>query len=828
MWLFSALSWALFLGLSVWADSDSNNGKGQNPEFYNSARHAAADPYVLYDWESGQYYAYSTEGADDGYHFAIYVSPDLSTWRKHPGGVLKACYDDQMKQIDGGQACWARDWQWAPETYYNAKTGWYFFFFAGRLREDMAKDHFRYSKFEEPSKLGVAVSRSPTGPFKEIQSEPIGYYPFDPDYHDVNLIMDDKQMLPPKTQEEGKQAPKGTYIPTIDPNIFFDKDGRIYLYTSRNAYRNWNWDEKLGKYIEESNIIVVEMDRAWWDDPFARTMPDIASSEVDVHARDAPDLPSNITSYNGTGEIGNPPRKDGWKTVISYGADPQQWENFHVDDYEKNNGTKKDRRWSEGSTVIRRTGKDGKPTYLLTYSANNYEASNYGVGFATAETPLGPFRKSAKNPVLSQAPDAEIPIYSTGHGSIVASPPKNTRSRVGAQEVTQTTPEGAELFYVHHARNDTTRDRSIYTTRMSLDDSSIYFGSDNAITMNLTSLDQPLPVNTYPIQLEIGCPRGRNFDSQFEVRVISKTGAPFDLTEGSNRVVAQPETIEASSIEPVRGRDGTFVLKFDKGSVQELAYQRSSVKGNWTLVDSQKLANWESNTICLGDHGRMCFWSSIKSIDKTYAQFLKKYKPNGSWTADEFSAGFARFLPMAQNLKDESLPLAFNLILDIGEHSYGDVDYGAKTCGYGDTDEPFQAMDNALLEIIESRLKDCTGNDCNDVAFILSPTTDDMGTSQDELREALKPKGIRNKSQFLMNDRARRGDQQLLMTRRRTRRMDTVDWAGNALNDLSETRRRIDSWGLGEHYFAKSIAKLSAIKGIDVPRYNDYHQPLGI
>lgn len=142
---------------------------------------------------------------------------------------------------------------------------------------------------------------------------------------------------------------------------------------------------------------------------------------------------------------------------------------------------------------------------------------------------------------------------------------------------------------------------------------------------------------------------------------------------------------------------------------------------------------------------------------------------------------------MAQTLKHESLLLAFNLILDIGEHSYGDVDYGAKTCGYGDTDEPFQAMDTALLEIIESRLGDCTDNECNDVAFVLSPTTDDMGTSQDELREALKPKGIRNKSQFLINDRARRGDQQLLMTRRSTRRMDKVDWAGNALNDRAST-----------------------------------------
>ncbi|KZL78946.1 glycoside hydrolase family 43 [Colletotrichum incanum] len=567
------------------ADSDNNrNNNGRSPQFHNAARHAAADPYVFYDSESGQYYAYSTEGADEGYHFAVYISPDLSTWHKHPGGVLKACYDDQMKRVDGGQACWARDWYWAPETYYNEKTGWYFFVFAGRLREDLAKDHFQYSNFEEPSKLGIAVSRSPTGPFKEIKSEPIGYYPFDPDYHDVNLIMDDKQMLPPDTLAKGKTAPKGTYIPTIDPNIFFDKDGRIYLYASRNAYRNWNWDDGLGKYIEESNIIVVEMDRRWWDDPFARTMPEIASSQINFHAGKASALPKNITAYNGTGEIGNPPRKDGWKTVISYGADPQDWENFHVEDYVKFNGTKKNRRWSEGSTIMTRKGTNGKPVYLLTYSANNYEASNYGVGYATSESPLGPFRKSSKNPVLSQAPDGEIPIYSTGHGSIVASPPRNTRAIFGAQDVTWRDLEGAELFYVHHARNDTTQDRSIYTTRMTLNKSALYFGSDGAISMSLTPLDQPLPRNTDPIQIEVGCSSSRNIGTQFVVRVSSKAGAPFDLTEGSNRVVGLPDSVEATSIEFGKRQEDGYVLKFNDNSITGLAYQRLGVRGKWATI----------------------------------------------------------------------------------------------------------------------------------------------------------------------------------------------------------------------------------------------------
>lgn len=561
------------------------SGATKPPQFYNSARHAGADPYVLWDSASSQYYVYSTEGADEGYHFAIYKSPDLSTWERQPGGVLKACYDADMNPVEGGQACWARDWHWAPETYYNEKTGWYFFFFAGRLTEDLTKDYFRFSEFEEPSKIGVAVSRSPEGPFHEIEENPIDYHPFDPDYHDVNLIMDDQQMLPPQTLAEGQTAPKGIYIPTIDINIFFDADDRVYFYVSRNAYRNWNWDEELGKYIEESNIIVAEMERAWWDDPTASTMPEILESQKDIHAGEAP-LPCNITAYNGTGEIGHPPRKDGWKTVISYGTDPQLWENFHVDDYEKFNGTKKDRRWSEGSTLLSRPGSDGKPVYILAFSANNFEASNYGVGIATAESPLGPFVKSANNPVLSQDPDAEIPMYSSGHGSIVASPPRKKGANIGAQEVTLRTPKGAELFYVHHGRNDTTSGRSIYTTRMTIDEDAVFFGSDDVISMSYTSLDQPLPKWTYPIDMDAKC---RKAEWNFEVRVETRPGGSFDLREGSNRVVALPGNREAKSVEEAT-HQGSYLLEFGDGDVSQLQYQRLSVDGSWDVAATKRVS----------------------------------------------------------------------------------------------------------------------------------------------------------------------------------------------------------------------------------------------
>ncbi|KAG9253137.1 glycosyl hydrolase [Emericellopsis atlantica] len=556
-------------------------GKVKTPQFFNAARHPGADPHVIWDAASHQYYVYSTEGADPGYNFAIYSSPDLATWHRHEGGVLRACYDDDMNRLPGGQACWARDWYWAPETYHNEETGWYFFFFAGRMTEDLTADNFRYSEFEEPSKIGVAVSKSPTGPFEEIEDKPIDYWPFDPNYHDVNLIMDKDQMLPPQSREEGQTAPMGTFIPTIDVNIFFDEDERVYLYASRNAYRNWNWDDELGKYIEESNIIVVEMDRAWWDDPTASTMPEIIASQKDIHAHDAPSLPCNITSYNGTGELGAPPRKDGWQTVISYGADPQAWENYHVNDYEVFNGTKKDRRWSEGSTLLKRPGQHGQSTYIILYSANNYEASNYSVGYATAESPLGPFVKSTSNPILSQDPDAAIPIYSTGHGSVVASPPKGKGVHVGAQDVTRQTPKGAELFYVHHGRNDTTVARSLYTTRMTLDEENVRFGSNDLITTHLTSQDQDLPKGTYPLHMEASCSQ----KGQVTVQVESKPGAAFDLTEGSNRVVGLPGDVEATT---VTGESGSFELDFGQAGVKDVAYQRLSVDGSWNTVITRK------------------------------------------------------------------------------------------------------------------------------------------------------------------------------------------------------------------------------------------------
>lgn len=176
----------------------------------------------------------------------------------------------------------------------------------------------RYPDFEEASKIGVAVSRSPAGPFLEIADRPIDYYPFDPDYHDINLLMSPPYLVPPSSPSVGNTASLGTYIPSIDPNVFWDDDGSIWLFFSRNAYRNWVWSDEFDRYIEESNIYAVRLDDAWWNDPEAQTLPAVHESYRDVYqGQPAGWVDSVNDTYPG------PTRKDGFIPIISYKLQPQ-------------------------------------------------------------------------------------------------------------------------------------------------------------------------------------------------------------------------------------------------------------------------------------------------------------------------------------------------------------------------------------------------------------------------------------------------------------------------------------------------------------------------
>lgn len=80
-------------------------------------------------------------------------------------------------------------------------------------------------------------------------------------------------------------------------------------------------------------------------------------------------------------------------------------------------------KWNEGPFVLKHEG-----TYFLMYSANVATSREYSVGYATSQSPLGPWTKSADNPVLK----ATDKVSGPGHNSVIAS------------------PDQSELFIVYH------------------------------------------------------------------------------------------------------------------------------------------------------------------------------------------------------------------------------------------------------------------------------------------------------------------------------------------------------------------------------------------
>jgi beta-xylosidase len=221
---------------------------------------------------------------------------------------------------------------------------------------------------QENFRIGVAVADKPTGPFKNISSKPL----FDPGY------------------------------PIIDGNVYFDKNGKMYLYYSRACYKHpvksevADWAKKTGLYkeIEESWVYGVEL------------KPDFS------------------------GVIGEPVLL--LRPPVKMNDAQAEWESRSVTSKEVN------RRWTEGSYTF----KHGD-TYYMMYSANHFAGENYAVGYATAKSPLGPYKKASNNPVLQKNTGKGGDVTGTGHNSIAFS------------------PDGKQMFCVYHGRTKATGDERV-------------------------------------------------------------------------------------------------------------------------------------------------------------------------------------------------------------------------------------------------------------------------------------------------------------------------------------------------------------------------------
>jgi len=104
-------------------------------------------------------------------------------------------------------------------------------------------------------------------------------------------------------------------------------------------------------------------------------------------------------------------------------------------------------RVNEGPFVIKHKG-----LYYMTYSANHFESQKYGVGYATAESPMGPWSKYEHNPIL-QSPGE---LVGAGHSALFYN-------------------EEGELFKVFHAHRDI---QNIHPRKMYI--SKVSFKANNA------------------------------------------------------------------------------------------------------------------------------------------------------------------------------------------------------------------------------------------------------------------------------------------------------------------------------------------------------------
>ena len=69
---------------------------------------------------------------------------------------------------------------------------------------------------------------------------------------------------------------------------------------------------------------------------------------------------------------------------------------------------RKSGRVNEGPSVFKHNGR-----YYMLYSGNGYKSQHYGIGYATAKSIKGPWRKSSLNPILQLPSD----LAGTGHGA---------------------------------------------------------------------------------------------------------------------------------------------------------------------------------------------------------------------------------------------------------------------------------------------------------------------------------------------------------------------------------------------------------------------------
>lgn len=229
---------------------------------------------------------------------------------------------------------------WAPEVYY------------------VEKDKKFYMFYSTEEHICVATADSPLGPFKQDEYKPI--------------------------REEK----------SIDTSVFFDEDGKAYLYFVRFNDGNVIWCAELKENLKEiKEETLTQCFKA--EEPWELILPKVV----------------------------------------------------------------------EGPSVFKQNG-----VYYLVYSANGYTSQDYAVGFATSDSPFGPWKKYEGNPILHNYEE----LVGVGHGAPFID-------------------KDGKMRYVFHAHKSKTEihPRNSYIVDMSLKDGVVSLGGN---------LIRPMAVDKLPAE----------------------------------------------------------------------------------------------------------------------------------------------------------------------------------------------------------------------------------------------------------------------------------------------------------------------------------------
>jgi beta-xylosidase len=181
------------------------------------------------------------------------------------------------------------------------------------------------------------------------------------------------------------------------PDVFYNQrgDGKFYLYYTDNiadAPRS-GMNKQIGVAVADSPLGPFK-DRAV-----------LATNAIDAHLFQDDDGKFYLYYVDLAGgfkirvqAMSDPLTKHGETTTVIRPTEPWEMVSGHV---------------TEGPFMLKRNG-----VYYLTYSGTGADSPNYGIGYATAKSPLGPFTKFAGNPIVRRGGK----VLGPGHHCVIECP----------------------------------------------------------------------------------------------------------------------------------------------------------------------------------------------------------------------------------------------------------------------------------------------------------------------------------------------------------------------------------------------------------------------